>query len=267
MDNTLNLRQYNLASSVVFKKTREAFGGLSNMAGGYPILVNGIEVKTSEALYQAARFPHDPEVQRLILAQSSPMSAKMKAKGHIGFTRTDWNLIRSSVMYWALKVKLANNFLEFGKLLEATTTKDIVELSRTDKFWAAIPSKENPGLLVGVNALGRLLMKLREEYNSDRRFELLVVTPPNVSDFLLLGQKIEVLDYSNSFYNRYILKTSSTPLKIQAGQIVHSPKKLLNPTKIESNIRSDVGRQPQKMISRRKPKSANSETNLFSSTS
>lgn len=237
------------------------------MASGYPILVNGIEVKTSEALYQAARFPHSPEVQRLVLAQSSPMSAKMKAKGHIALTRTDWNLIRSSVMYWALKVKLANNFLEFGKILEATSTKDIVELSRTDKFWAAIPSKENPGVLVGVNALGRLLMKLREEYNSDRRYELLIVSPPNVSDFLLLGEKIGTLDYANSFYNKYILKSSPVLAKAQPNPLPVGLLKVLNVPSVESSNKSNVVRRPQKIISSRKSKSTNSEANLFSSTS
>lgn len=73
-------RTYNRASSVVVLKTKEAFGGLSNMAGGFPLDVNGMRILTSEALYQACRFPHRPEVQTLIIEQKSPMTAKMKSK-------------------------------------------------------------------------------------------------------------------------------------------------------------------------------------------
>lgn len=74
------LRTYERATSVVFLKTNEEFGGLSNMAGGFPLKVNGLRILTSEALYQACRFPHRPEVQRFIIEQASPMTAKMKSK-------------------------------------------------------------------------------------------------------------------------------------------------------------------------------------------
>ena len=73
-------RTYSRKESVVFRKTNEPFGGLSNMAGGYPIRVNGVRILTSEALYQACRFPHLPDVQKLIIGQISPMTAKMRSK-------------------------------------------------------------------------------------------------------------------------------------------------------------------------------------------
>ena len=62
-------RIYERSKSVVFFKTKEAFGGLSNMASGFPLRVNGVRIHTSEALYQACRFPHMPEVQRKIIAE------------------------------------------------------------------------------------------------------------------------------------------------------------------------------------------------------
>jgi len=64
-------RIYDRSSSVVFLKTREAFGGLSNMAAGFPLHVQGSRIYTSEALYQACRFPHLPEIQRLIAVPSA----------------------------------------------------------------------------------------------------------------------------------------------------------------------------------------------------
>jgi predicted NAD-dependent protein-ADP-ribosyltransferase YbiA (DUF1768 family) len=66
---------YLATDSVVFKKTKEAFGGLSNMAAGYPIKINRVPILTSEALYQACRFPLLPEIQQLILDAKSPMAA------------------------------------------------------------------------------------------------------------------------------------------------------------------------------------------------
>ena len=64
-------RTYERQLTVVFRKTQEEFGGLSNMAAGFPLRVNGADIPTSEALYQACRFPHLPDVQRLIVAQKS----------------------------------------------------------------------------------------------------------------------------------------------------------------------------------------------------
>ena len=74
MNKAEQTRTYTRMESVAFGKTKEAFGGLSNMAAGFPIRVNGVRILTSEALYQACRFPHLPHVQRLIIAQVSPMT-------------------------------------------------------------------------------------------------------------------------------------------------------------------------------------------------
>ena len=82
-------RTYSRKDSVVFLKTDAPFGGLSNMAGGYPIHVNGVRILTSEALYQACRFPHLPDVQKLIISQISPMTAKMRSKPYRKDSRAD----------------------------------------------------------------------------------------------------------------------------------------------------------------------------------
>ena len=153
-------RTYDRAASIVFLKTREAFGGLSNMAGGFPLCVNGIRIRTSEALYQACRFPHLPAVQRVIVEQRSPMTAKMKSRKHQRKSRPDWDMVRVKIMRWCLQVKLIQNWEAFRGLLLETGDQPIVEQSRKDDFWGAEPVDKRT--LVGVNALGRLLMELRE---------------------------------------------------------------------------------------------------------
>ena len=131
------------------------------MAAGFPFEVNGVRIPSSEALYQACRFPHMPEVQRLIISQRSPMTAKMRSKPHRKNSRSDWNQVRVPVMRWCLRVKLAQNWQKFAELLLTTEERPIVEESGKNDFWGAKPLEN--GTLVGRNVLGRLLMELREE--------------------------------------------------------------------------------------------------------
>jgi len=184
-------RSYARSESVVFLKTNEAFGGLSNMAGGFPLQVNGLRIFTAEALYQACRFPHRPEVQRLIVGQASPMTAKMKSKPYRHDSRPDWDQVRVKIMRWSLRVKLAQNWVKFSDLLLATGDRPIVEESRKDDFWGAKPIDEYT--LVGTNVLGRLLMELREAVKNEEHNSLLRVESLAIPDFLLDGHPIQTV--------------------------------------------------------------------------
>jgi len=166
------------------------------MAPGYPLYVNGYYIRTSEALYQACRFPHRPEVQRLIIEQTSPMTAKMRSKPFRSDSRPDWDRIRISIMRWCLRVKLANNWTQFGNLLTSTGNREIVEHSRNDDFWGATHTAE--GILSGVNALGRLLMELREELINGDPNALRKIFPLRISNFLLFGESITVVEAIDS---------------------------------------------------------------------
>lgn len=187
------LRTYLREEGVVFHKTKESFGGLSNMASGYPLHINGVRILTTEALYQACRFPHLPEVQREIIGQHSPMTAKMVSKPHREESRPDWDEVRFKVMRWCLRVKLAQNFELFGGLLLATRDRPIVEQSRKDDYWGAKLADESGDVLVGQNVLGRLLMELREKLKEDTVGALKVVPPLGIPDFNLLGKPIQTV--------------------------------------------------------------------------
>lgn len=180
--------QYDIAQSVVFRKTTDEFGGLSNMSRAYPLRVYGIRAATSEALYQALRFPEFPEIQTLVLNASKPKAAKLIARDHDAFSRTDWLDVREAIMAWVLRIKLCLHFATFGKLLNSTGERAIVEFSKRDPFWGAAPV--SPGVLEGENVLGQLLMNLRHEM---RRAEqpLEIVLDPNIPGLKLLGLPIE----------------------------------------------------------------------------
>ncbi len=190
------IREYYRDDSAVFLKTKERYGGLSNMAGGFPLVVNDVPIRSSEALYQACRFPHLPEIQHEIIAQRSPMSAKMKGKPHRHNSRTDWDAVRVKIMRWCLQVKLAQNWDKFSALLLETGDMPIVEHSRRDDFWGAKPVDDH--LLIGINVLGRLLMELRERVKLEPRELLLRVEPLASPDFLLYERQIEPIGRRNT---------------------------------------------------------------------
>lgn len=189
MQKNTNVRCYIQSECIAFLKTKEAFGGLSNMASGYPLCVNQIPIRSSEALYQACRFPHMPEVQHLIIKQTSPMTAKMVSKPYRSQSREDWMRVRVKVMRWSLRVKLAQNLQSFSQLLLETGDLPIVEKSFKDSYWGAKPT--NDGALVGMNVLGRLLMELREELKSGQFGKAEFLEPLAIPNFLLDGRPVE----------------------------------------------------------------------------
>jgi len=184
---------------VVFFKVGEEWGGLSNMSNDYPLSVNGLRVCSSEALYQACRFPHRPDWQREVLDAPHAMRAKMAAKKggrRKDHSRPDWDEIQVEVMRWCLYVKLARHFDRFGGLLRRSAPRPVVERSRSDRFWGAV--REPDEVLRGRNRLGRLLMELRDELLAcdlaGQEGRLLRVEPPQVPGFFLLGRAVEAVE-------------------------------------------------------------------------
>src|SRR5262249_52775825 len=155
----------------------------------FPLRVNGRRVGSSEALYQACRFPQRPDWQQEILNAPHAMQAKMKAKKEgrrKQHSRADWERVQEAVMRWCLRVKLAQHVERFGGRLGRTAPRPIVERSRRDGFWGAV--QESEGVLRGQNRLGLLLMGLRDELLAcklaGQEDRLLRVEPPQVPDFL-----------------------------------------------------------------------------------
>lgn len=175
----------------IFKKTAEQWGGFSNMASGYPILINEkYYIRSSEALYQALKYPFHPEIQRLIIEQHSPMSAKMVGKPYKNLIRPDFDLVKIRLMKWCVYAKLLCNYEKFSSLLLESNNKIIVEESRKDSFWGAKRTKDNK--LIGANVLGRILIQARENIKTHN------ITDPlhpfsQLNNFQLMGEPIQIL--------------------------------------------------------------------------
>jgi type I restriction enzyme S subunit len=185
---------YDQRESLVFRRVTESFGDLSNMALGYPILINGIRIASSEALYQACRFPHLTDVQRVVLSEQDPLKAKLLSRTHSEHSRHDWEVVRVKIMRWCLQMKLANNWERFGDLLLSTRERIIVEYSKNDEFWGAKLYREHT--LRGSNMLGRLLMELRQEMQERKPGEVWRFAPPDIPEFLLLGSHVGSIEVS-----------------------------------------------------------------------
>ncbi len=180
---------YKPEECAVIYRVRDPFGGLSNMAGKYPIRVNGYTIHSSEALYQAMRFTGHADLQEKVCAPVSGMSAKMVSKGCRDKTRDDWYRVRVAMMLWTLRVKTLFHPEAMLALLEESGEKPIVEQSRNDDFWGATPYGSDA--LFGENTLGELWMKVRAEVRtSGAPFE---VAPPELPEMLFRGEPIGVL--------------------------------------------------------------------------
>ncbi|WP_142696464.1 NADAR family protein [Bdellovibrio sp. NC01] len=185
------MRSYISEQCIVFWKTKEQYGGLSNMAGGFPVVVNGLRISTVEALYQACKFSDYPRIQQAIFDQSSPIFAKKVTKPHQDKIRANWENEKIQIMRWCLRVKLYQNWDKFSELLKSTGNKSIVEYSDKDNFWGAMPVGD--GVLEGTNALGRLLMQLREDMKRPNGFSESSVVPP-FRNLKILGRGIQPIE-------------------------------------------------------------------------
>jgi predicted NAD-dependent protein-ADP-ribosyltransferase YbiA (DUF1768 family) len=176
-----------------FLKTSVGFGGLSNMAAGFGLMLHGIPIRTSEHLYQALKLHDHPEAQRQVLSKASPLQAKWAAKGHVqaGRQRADWEDVKVELMAWCLRVKLAQHPIAFGNLLAKTGVLPIVEVTkkRSADFWgaycAALEDDPPRGECVGHNVLGTLLMRLRDFHRESSPEEWLAIPAPSMGASLL----------------------------------------------------------------------------------
>lgn len=185
--NNYSKKIYIIKDCVTFRGTHEKYGGLSNMAGGYPIYFEGNKILTSEALYQACRFPDHSEIQREIIMQRSPMTAKEVSRKYEHYTRKDWANKRVSIMNWCIHMKLLYNWNKLGRLLRQTNNKQIVELSSKDDFWGAYEKGE---YAEGYNVLGLLLQYVRKDYMMNQDKICITLSRPDVKNFKFLGYTI-----------------------------------------------------------------------------
>lgn len=160
------ISSYPAEQCAVFCSTHEEWGIFSNMAAS-PIVVSGIEFKSSEHLFQMMKF-NDSEVVKLVW---NGITANNKKSGNIKMTaksyeptrrRKDWGQMIVDAVKFCM-VQKYEQCAEFRNELERSRGLYIVEKQanpnkKADAWSAKLCGNE----WVGPNLTGRLLMELRD---------------------------------------------------------------------------------------------------------
>lgn len=93
---------------------------------------------TSEALYQALKFPNRSDVQARIAKAEKAIVAK--EIGRAEPLRSDWNEVRVDAMRYVLRVKRETNQQLIDEALRRTCTRPIVEVSHQRRRPVGSPS-------------------------------------------------------------------------------------------------------------------------------
>ena len=159
------MRVYIKEQACAFRFTKAAWGAFSNFQPlAVPIVAGPWSFGTSEAAYQACKFPAHPDVQQRIA--QAPTARQAAAIGRTPGLGIDpcWNAQRVHVMRWVLRLKREANAAEIDADLAATGDRPIVEVSTRDPWWGANPVANR---YEGHNVLGRLWMELRQQLRQD----------------------------------------------------------------------------------------------------
>jgi len=151
-----NERWYNVQEVALIRAPRY-LPALANMTAGYPVSVGPARIQSTEHLYQASKLRHEARAAVL----EAPTARAAKDAAHLAQEpwHPEWHVIRLPVMRWCLAIKLLQHWESLAPLLAETKQLAIVEWSRKDEFWGAVPRED--GSLAGQNQLGALWEELR----------------------------------------------------------------------------------------------------------
>ena len=155
------MRVYARSQVCGFRFTAAEWGVFSNFFPlAVPVTAGPWTFRSSESLYQAAKFAARPGVQqRIAEAPTAREAAAIGRTPGLGID-PDWNAQRVDVMRWVLRMKREANPAEIDAVLAATGDRPIVEVSTRDPWWGARPVADR---YEGRNVLGRLWMELRQQ--------------------------------------------------------------------------------------------------------
>lgn len=148
-----------MTETINFYGHRNLYGEFSNFYEA-TITINGKIWWTTEAYFQAQKFPHHPEYQEMIRKERSPFIVKKLGGSRKIKIREDWEQIKDEVMYTALQAK----FIQHDKLkalLLSTGEALLVEHTSNDSYWGDGLDGQ------GQNMLGKLLCRLRSELRTE----------------------------------------------------------------------------------------------------
>lgn len=119
----------------------------------HPIVIDGVEYKTSEHYFQAMKTIVLNERLEVI---ECARPGQAKSKGRNVTMRDGWDYIKDGIMYVGLKSKFDQHPELISQLL-AIDEEIIEDNNWGDRYWGKVNG-------YGLNVLGNLLMRLRGNY-------------------------------------------------------------------------------------------------------
>lgn len=141
-----------------FYSVGDDYGCFSNFSP-HPIALKGKRWPTSEHYFQAQKFVGTPDEEEVRLAKS-PMIAARMGRSRKRPLRKDWESVKDSIMYEAVRTKFTQH-ADLREILLATEDAEIVEHTENDAYWG------DGGDGTGRNRLGQILMEVRDELRTD----------------------------------------------------------------------------------------------------
>lgn len=127
---------------------------LSNWSA-HAIVVDGVEYKTVDHAYHAAKFD-DPKIKLKISSASSPLMAKQVANDFLHLQKELTQDEKVEIMKKLNTIK-ANQHKEVSDALIKSANAEIIEDSPFDDFWGIGANGK------GRNELGKIWMEIREQ--------------------------------------------------------------------------------------------------------
>jgi len=146
-----------MGNEIRFYSANGPYGCFSNFSA-YPIVIDGVTYPTTEHYFQSQKFA-DETIRRKVRTARTPMEAARLGRDRNHPLRKGWESMKDEVMLRALRAK-AEQHEEFREVLLSTGQAVIIEHTENDSYWG------DGGDGSGKNRLGKLLMKVREEYRS-----------------------------------------------------------------------------------------------------
>jgi ribA/ribD-fused uncharacterized protein len=144
--------------TIEFNSKSASYSELSNFHWS-PFMLEGKMWPTVEHYFQAQKFPANPDLQERICSANSALSAKRFGQTKTFAFRSDWDVIKDTVMYTGIKAKFQQNPV-LSTLLAGTGTAWLIEKAPRDSYWGSGPNG------CGKNKTGHIIMRVRAELAS-----------------------------------------------------------------------------------------------------
>lgn len=145
------------SGSIKFYNRDESYYEFTNFYRA-SVYIDGQRWPTTEHYFQAQKFVGTPYVEVIRRLPTAREAFKLSRDPKVSrWRRSDWDTVKDDIMLKALRCKFTQH-QSLREMLWKTGDKELIEHTANDSYWA-----DGGGKGKGMNKLGKLLMKVRDE--------------------------------------------------------------------------------------------------------